>query len=50
MTVNQFMRRVKYDIILSSLDIPLTCNGKSIKEVEILEDENFGYYFDIKTE
>lgn len=50
MTVNQFMRRVKYEIMLSSLDIPLTCNGKSIKEVEILEDEDFGYYFNIKTE
>ena len=40
MTVNEFIRKVKYDIMLSSLDIPLTCNGKSIKEVEILEDED----------
>lgn len=50
MTVNEFIRKVKYEIMLSSLDIPLLCNGKSIKEVEILEDEDFGYYFNIKTE
>ena len=47
MTVNEFIRKVKYEIMLSSLDIPLLCNGKSIKEVEILEDEDFGYYFNI---
>ena len=50
MTVNEFIHKVKYEIMLSSLDISLTCNGKSIKEVEILEDEDFGYYFNIKTE
>ena len=50
MTVNEFIRKVKYEIMLSSLDLPLLCNGKSIKEVEILEDEDFGYYFNIKTE
>ena len=50
MTVNEFIRKVKYEIMLSSLDIPLLCNGKSIKEIEILEDEDFGYYFNIKTE
>ena len=50
MTVNQFIHKVKYEIMLSSLDIPLLCNGKSIKEVELLKDEDFGYYFNIKTE
>jgi hypothetical protein len=50
MTVNEFIRKVKYKIMLSSLDIPLICDGKSIKEVEILEDKDFGYYFNIKTE
>ena len=50
MTVNEFIRKVKYEIMLSSLDIPLLCNGKSIEEVEILKDEDFGYYFNIKTE
>lgn len=50
MTVNEFIHKVKYEIMLSSLDIPLTYNGKSIKEVEILEDKDFGYYFNIKTE
>ena len=50
MTVNEFIRKVKYEIMLSSLGLPLLCNGKSIKEVEILEDEDFGYYFNIKTE
>ncbi len=49
MTVNEFIRKVKYDIMLSSLDIPLMVDGKSIKEVEILKDECFGYYFNIKT-
>ena len=49
MTVNEFIRKVKYDIMLSSLDIPLMVDGKSIKEVEILRDEYFGYYFNIKT-
>lgn len=50
MTVNEFIRKVKYDIMLSSLDIPLMVDGNSIKDVEILEDECFGYYFNIKTE
>lgn len=50
MTVNEFIRKVKYDIMLSSLDIPLMVDGKKIKEVEILEDEDFGYYFNIKIE
>lgn len=50
MTVNEFIRKVKYDIMLSSLDIPLMVDGKSIKDVEILEDEDFGYYFNIKIE
>lgn len=50
MTVNEFIRKVKYDIMLSSLDLPLMCDGKSIKDVEILEDEDFGYYFNIKIE
>ena len=49
MTVNEFIRKVKYDIMLSSLDIPLMVDGNSIKDVEILEDEHFGYYFNIKT-
>ena len=50
MTANELIHKIKYEIMLSSLDISLTCNGKSIKEVEILEDEDFGYYFNIKTE
>lgn len=49
MTVNEFIRKVKYDIMLSSLDIPLVVDGKSIKEVEILKDGYSGYYFNIKT-
>ena len=49
MTVNEFIRKVKYDIMLSSLDIPLMVDGKSIKEVEILKDKYSGYYFNIKT-
>jgi hypothetical protein len=49
MTVNEFIRKVKYDIMLSSLDIPLMVDGKSIKEVAILKDEYFGYYFNINT-
>ena len=40
MTVNQFMRRVKYDIILSSLDIPLTVNGKEITDIEFVFGEH----------
>ena len=28
------MRRVKYDVILSSLDIPLTVNGKEVTDIE----------------
>ena len=56
MTVNQFMRRVKYDVILSSLDIPLTVNGKEVIDVEFVfgEHNNDGSYKDmsinIKTE
>ena len=50
MTVNEFISKVKYEIMLSSLDIPLMVDGHSIKDVEILEDKDFGYYFNIKTE
>lgn len=50
MTVNEFIHTVKYKIMLSSLDLPLLVNGHSIKDVEILEDKDFGYYFNIKTE
>ena len=49
MTVNEFIRKVKYEIMLSSLDIPLMVDGKSIKEVVLLRDKYYGYYFDIKT-
>jgi hypothetical protein len=56
MTVNQFMRRVKYDVILSSLDIPLTVNGKEVIDIEFVfgEQNKDGSYkdisIDIKTE
>lgn len=49
MTVNEFIHKVKYEIMLSSLDIPLMVDGNSIKDVEILKDEDFGYYFNINT-
>ena len=49
MTVNEFIRKVKYEIMLSSLDLPLLVDNHSIEDVEILEDEDFGYYFNIKT-
>jgi hypothetical protein len=50
MTVNEFIRKVKYEVMLSSLDIPLMVDGKSIKAVALLRDKKLGYYFDIKTE
>ena len=56
MTVNQFMRRVKYDVMLSSLDIPLTVNGKEVTDIEFVfvEHNEDGSYKDmsinIKTE
>lgn len=56
MTVNQFMHRVKYDVILSSLDIPLTINGKEVTDIEFVfrEHNNDGSYkdvsIDLKTE
>lgn len=56
MTVNQFMRKVKYDVILSSLDIPLTVNGKEVIDIEFVFGEHNadGSYkdmsIDIKTE
>ena len=56
MTVNQFIRKVKYDIILSSLDIPLTVNGKEVTDIEFVfgEHNEDGSYkdmsIDIKTE
>ena len=56
MTVNQFMRRVKYDVMLSSLDIPLTVNGKEVTDIEFVfgEHNEDGSYkdisIDIKTE
>ena len=34
------MRRVKYDVILSSLDMPLTVNGKEITDVEFVFGEH----------
>lgn len=49
MTVNQFMHRVKYDVILSSLDIPLTVNGKEVIDIEFIfgEHNEDGSYKDI---
>ena len=50
------MRRVKYDVILSSLDIPLTVNGKEVTDIEFVfgERNKDGSYkdmsIDIKTE
>lgn len=55
MTVNEFIRKVKYEIMLSSLDIPLTCNGKEVIDMEFVfgEHNNDGSYkdmsIDIKT-
>ena len=34
------MRRVKYDVILSSLDILLTVNGKEITDIEFVFGEH----------
>lgn len=52
MTVNQFMHKVKYDIILSSLDIPLTVNGKEITDIEFVfgEHNDDGSYKDISVD
>jgi hypothetical protein len=56
MLVNEFMRRVKYDIMLSTLNIPLTVNGKEITDIEFVfgESNGDGSYkdisIDIKTE
>ena len=50
------MRRVKYDVILSSLDIPLTVDGKEVTDIEFVfgEHNKDGSYKDmsinIKTE
>ena len=34
------MRRVKYDVILSSLDIPLTVNGIEVIDIEFVFGEH----------
>ena len=49
MTVNQFIHRVKYDVLLSSLDIPLTVNGKEVVDMEFVfgETDGKGSYKDI---
>lgn len=49
MKVNEFIRKVKYEVMTSSLDIPLMVDGKPIKEVALLRDKKLGYYFNIKT-
>lgn len=56
MTVNEFIRKVKYEIMLSSLDIPLTVNGKEVIDIEFVfgKHNDDGSYKDmsinIKTE
>ena len=40
MTVNEFIRKVKYEIMLSSLDIPLTVNGKEVTDIEFVFGEH----------
>lgn len=50
MTVNEFIHKVKHQILLSSLDIPIMVDGKSIKDVELLKDNESGYCFNIKME
>lgn len=49
MTVNEFIHKVKWEMMTSSLDIPLMVDYKPIEDVELLEGEDFGYYFNIKT-
>lgn len=49
MTVNKFIRKVKYETMLSSLDIPLTVNGKEVTDIEFVfgEHNEDGSYKDI---
>ena len=56
MLVNEFIHKVRYDVLLSSLDIPLTVNGKEVTDIEFVfgEHNEDGSYknisIDIKTE
>ena len=42
MTANEFMHKIKYEIMLSTLDIPITIDGKEIIDIEYITSEPKG--------
>lgn len=36
MTANEIIRKIKYENMLSSLDIPITVDGKEISDIEYI--------------
>ena len=42
MTANELIHKIKYEILLSSLDIPVTVDGKEISEIEYITTDPRG--------
>lgn len=43
MTANELIRKMKWKIMLSSMDIPIKVNGKEVVDVEVVEDDEWYY-------
>ena len=44
MTVNEFIRKVKYETILFFLNIPLIINGKEVIDIEFISGKRYEDY------
>lgn len=42
MTINEFIHKVRYDFLASSLDIPLTVNGEEVTDLKFIFKEPLG--------
>ena len=48
MTANELIRKMKWEIMLSSMDIPIKVNGKEVVDVEVVEGDE--WYYNLKLE
>ena len=42
MTANELIRKIKYEYLIASLDIPVTIDGKDIVDIEFITTDPHG--------
>lgn len=50
MTANELIRKMKWEIMLSSMDIPIKVNEKEVVDVEVVEGDEWYYNLKLKEE